>query len=30
MLDTALTCPRCDSNQVVKNGKIHNGNQNFK
>lgn len=30
MFDTTLTCPRCHSSQVVKNGKIHNGNQNFK
>ncbi len=30
MFDPTLACPRCDSNQVVKNGKIHNGNQNFK
>ena len=26
----ALTCPRCQSTQVVKNGRIHNGRQNFK
>ena len=25
----ALTCPRCQSTQVVKNGRIHNGRQNF-
>lgn len=25
-----LTCPRCQSTQVVKNGRIHNGRQNFK
>lgn len=25
-----ITCPRCQSNHVVKNGKIHNGQQNFK
>lgn len=25
-----LTCPRCQSTAVVKNGKIHNGRQNFK
>lgn len=30
MPDITLTCPRCNSSQVVKNGKIHNGNQNFK
>ena len=30
MPDSTLTCPRCNSSQVVKNGKIHNGNQNFK
>lgn len=30
MFDITLSCPRCDSNQVVKNGKINNGNQNFK
>ena len=30
MSSLALTCPRCQSSQVVKNGKIHNGQQNFK
>ena len=25
-----LTCPRCQSTQVVKNGRIYNGRQNFK
>ncbi|MEW6497111.1 MAG: IS1 family transposase [Cyanobacteriota bacterium] len=25
-----IFCPPCDSNQVVKNAFIHNGNQNFK
>ena len=30
MSENAIFCPRCDSNQVVKNGFIHNGNQNFK
>lgn len=25
-----LICPRCQSTHVVKNGKIHNGRQNFK
>lgn len=25
-----LVCPRCQSTQVVKNGRIHNGRQNFK
>ncbi|MES1026718.1 IS1 family transposase [Gloeocapsa sp. BRSZ] len=25
-----MTCPRCHSNHIVKNGFIHNGNQNFK
>ena len=30
MSASALTCPRCQSNQVVKNGRIHNGRQNFK
>lgn len=24
------TCPACDSTHIVKNGKIHNGKQNFK
>ena len=26
----SLICPSCDSNQIVKNGKIHNGKQNYK
>ena len=26
----AITCPRCQSNHVVKNGRIHTGQQNFK
>lgn len=30
MSANALTCPRCQSTQVVKNGRIHNGRQNFK
>lgn len=30
MSDTSLTCPRCSSSQIVKNGFIHNGHQNFK
>ena len=30
MSKNAIFCPRCDSFQVVKNGFIHNGNQNFK
>lgn len=30
MSETALSCPRCYSTNIVKNGKIHNGNQNFK
>jgi transposase-like protein len=30
MSETSLTCPRCQSNWIVKNGFIHNGNQNFK
>lgn len=30
MLENLIFCPRCDSNRVVKNGFIHNGNQNFK
>ena len=30
MLDSSLTCPSCCSGPVVKNGKIHNGKQNFK
>jgi transposase-like protein len=25
-----LTCPSCDSSEVVKNGRIHNGKQNHK
>ncbi|WP_156800369.1 IS1 family transposase [Thalassoporum mexicanum] len=30
-MDTSkLTCPRCNSLKIVKNGKIHNGKQNFK
>ena len=27
---TLLSCPKCGSSYVVKNGKIHNGKQNFK
>lgn len=30
MPDNTICCPRYDSNHVVKNGFIHNGNQNFK
>ena len=30
MSTNIIFCPRCDSSQVVKNGFIHNGNQNFK
>lgn len=30
MSENTIFCPRCDSNKVVKNGFIHNGNQNFK
>ncbi len=30
MSENAIFCPRCDSNQVVKNGFIHSGNQNNK
>ncbi len=30
MSENTIFCPRCDSNEVVKNGLIHNGNQNFK
>ncbi len=30
MLDIFLTCPQCLSNQISKNGKIHNGKQNYK
>ena len=26
----SLLCPSCDLNQIVKNGKIHNGKQNYK
>ncbi len=30
MRENAISCLRCDCNHVVKNGFIHNGNQNFK
>ncbi len=30
MSDSQFTCPECQSDHVVKNGKIHNGKQNFK
>ena len=30
MSDSQPTCPACQSTHVVKNGKIHNGKQNFK
>ncbi len=30
MLDNYLTCPECQSSQISKNGKIHNGQQNYK
>lgn len=30
MPETLLSCPGCQSSYVVKNGKIHNGQQNFK
>ncbi len=30
MLQDIIFCPRCDSNQIVKNGLTHNGNQNNK
>jgi transposase-like protein len=30
MSETPLVCPRCHSRRIVKNGLIHNGNQNFK
>ena len=30
MSEIQITCPRCQSNGIVKNGFIHNGNQNFK
>ena len=30
MPENIIFCPRCGSNCVVKNGFIHNGNQNFK
>lgn len=26
----SLTCPRCQATRIVKNGRIHNGRQNFK
>lgn len=29
MLDSTISCPRCDSSRIVKNGFIHNGKQNF-
>lgn len=30
MSESSIFCPRCSSNRIVKNGFIHNGNQNFK
>ena len=30
MSANTLTCPNCESTQIVKNGRIHNGRQNFK
>lgn len=30
MSDTQPACPACSSTHIVKNGKIHNGKQNFK
>ena len=30
MSESVISCPRCGSNRIVKNGFIHNGNQNFK
>lgn len=30
MLADSLTCPRCHATRIVKNGRIHNGRQNFK
>jgi transposase-like protein len=30
MLTAPLACPSCNSTHIVKNGKIHNGKQNFK
>ena len=30
MSAASLTCPRCQATRIVKNGKIHNGRQNFK
>ena len=30
MSTTPLTCPSCQSTHIVKNGRIHNGKQNFK
>mgnify|MGYP001826197274 CR=1 FL=1 len=30
MSDNHLSCPQCQSNQISKNGKIHNGKQNYK
>ncbi len=30
-MDTSeLTCPKCNSSKIVKNGRIHNGKQNYK
>ena len=29
MSANTLTCPNCESTQIVKNGRIHNGRQNF-
>ena len=29
MLESTISCPRCDSSRIVKNGFIHNGKQNF-
>ena len=30
MSDNNLICPQCESNQISKNGKIHNGQQNYR
>jgi insertion element IS1 protein InsB len=30
MTETEITCPSCNSQQIVKNGRIHNGKQNHR
>lgn len=29
-MSMSISCPSCDSQQIVKNGKIHNGKQNYR